>query len=412
MRRKVLAVTVGGEPDPIVKTLEQHNPDFTIFFVTTEPVGGSRRFLLEETEKGEPIPKRARLALDTYQVITLPNPDDFADCLERMLDALEEHSEAVDRLADYTGGTKTMSAALVVAALLHGWSLSLVTGERRDTVKVAKGTELARRVRTAPFFVTQTLLHVQTLYKRHEFASAAGLLNDLLAKTELPSKEAERLTTLHTFLQTLAAWDRFSYDEAYELLCAVGEVWPEGCKLLAHIRQGKRADYKVADLVGNALRRADQARYEDAVLRLYRGVELLAQLRLKLQYAQDPSDLNLDDQKLASLPPELMQRLRERKEKDDRAWVGLLEAYEILAVLGDPVGQVFREHQNPIKDLLCQRNRLFLTHGLSPIAQTDWERSHELAVTFLGRAFAALNLTFSSLKFPSWEEVCERIQGA
>lgn len=408
MRRKVLAVTVGGEPDPIVKTLEQHNPDFTIFFVTTEPAGGSRRFLLEETEKGEPIPKRARLALDTYEVITLPNPDDFAGCLELMLDALEEHSEAVDRLADYTGGTKTMSAALVVAALLNGWSLSLVTGERRDTVKVAKGTELARRVRTAPFFVTQTLLHVQTLYKRHEFASAAGLLNDLLAKTELPSKEAERLTTLHTFLQSLAAWDRFAYDEAYSLLRTVGKLWDEGCEFLAQIR--RRTVLSVSDLVGNACRRADQARYEDAVLRLYRAVELLAQLRLKLQYAQDTSDLNLDDQKLSSLPPDLMQRLRERKERDSRAWVGLLEACEILAALGDPVGQVFREHQAPIRDLLSQRNRLFLTHGLSPIARTDWERSHELAVTFLGRAFAALNLTFSPLRFPSWEEVWERIQ--
>lgn len=408
--RKVLAVTVGDEPDPIVKTIEQHGPEFTIFFVTTEPKGGSRRFLLEDTEKGHSILKRTGLSSETYEIITLPSPDDLEDCFKRMFEALKEHEDALERVADYTGGTKTMSAALVVAALLQGWTLSLVGGERRDTVKVAKGTELARRVRAASFFMEQTLLQVQTLYNCYEFAGASGLLNDLLAKVELPAKEQKRLTSLHTFLRALVAWDRLAYDEAYDLLYTVGKVWPEGCELLAQIRQGKRIDLSVADLVGNASRRADQQRYEDAVLRLYRAVELLAQLRLQNQYGQNTGNLNLD--RLTSLPQDLAQRLRERQEKDGCAWAGLVDAYEILVALGDPVGQVFRKHQTHINDLLNQRNKLFLTHGLEPIAKENWERSQKIAYFFLEEAFAALELTFSPLKFPSWEEVQERIQSA
>lgn len=412
MRRKVLAVTVGGEPDPIVKAIEQHRPDFTIFFVTTEPQGGSRRFLLEKTEKGEPIPKRAGLNPEAYEIITLPNPDDFADCLGRMSEALSEHSEAVERLADYTGGTKTMSAALVVAALLHGWNLSVVTGERRDIVKVAKGTELARRVHAFPYFVSETLRQVQELYESHEYAGAAGLLGDLLAQCELPGKEAERLTKLCTFLRALSAWDRFAYAEAYELLRTICEVWPKGCELLSQICRGIALGPGVSDLVGNALRRADQDRYEDAVLRLYRAVELLAQLRLRMEYDQDTASLDLDRLDLSRFPLDLAQKLRERKEKDGRAWAGLVEAYEILAALGDPVGRAFREHEAPIKDLLGQRNKLFLTHGLKPVTKEDWERSYKLAHDFLSQAFEALKLSFSPVVFPSWEEVQEGISSA
>ena len=408
MRRKVLAVTVGLEPDPIVRTVEWHRPDFTLFFVSTEPQGGTRRILLEDTEKRLSIIKRTGLSADAYEIITLPNPDDFADCFCRMVEAMKEHAAAGERLADYTGGTKTMSAALVVAALLLGWSLSLVTGERRDTVKVASGTELVCRVRAVPFFVEQTLIQTRVLYERHEFAGAAEILRELMGSTELPSNEQTRLTHLHTFLLALAAWDRFAYDQACNLLRTVGEIWPDGCAFLAQLLRGKKFHYKVADLVGNALRRADQGRYEDAVLRLYRAVELLAQLRLQ-NYGQDSSDLNLEALDLASLPSDLAQRLRERKEKEGRAWVGLVEAYEILASLHDPIGGAFHAQQAPLRDLLGQRNKLFLTHGLEPIRKEDWERSLQLAQEFLTRALQAAGLSFSPVRFPSWEEVMERI---
>ncbi len=401
--RNVLALTVGGEPDPIVKAIEQYRPDITIFFCTTEHGGGSCRYVRCRTEKGEPIVSRAGLTPEKYKIIELSEPDDFEDCFRRMSEALREHKDVWERVADYTGGTKTMSAALTVAALLQGWSLSVVTGERRDTVKVAKGTELARLVRASPFFLEQTLTQVQTLYEHHEYASAAELVEELLAEEEITEKEFKPMSTLHSFLRALAAWDRFDYNEAYQILRAVGRVWQEGCALVAQIVHCQKLNL-VADLVGNALRRADQRRYEDAVLRLYRAVELLAQLRLQAQDL-NTDNLDLDRLNLASLSPELAQKLCDRKEKEGRSWAGLLEAYAILAALNDPVGRVYRNHQAPLKDLLGQRNKLFLTHGLKPITKNDWERCLHLASSFLKEAFDECGLTFSPLQFPSWEEV-------
>lgn len=218
--RRVLAITVGGEPDPIATAVEQYEPDFTIFFVTTEPNGGTRRFLIEDTEKGQAILRRTKLPAEAYEIITLPNPDDLEDCFRRMYEALKEHNEAIERIADYTGGTKTMSVALVLAALAQEqeWNLNLVTGVRRDTVKVAKGTELARRIRLDQVRTTFALRLAQDLYERKEYAGAAQVLEELSAQGFLTGEESRRITDLCTFLRALAAWDRLAYEQALELM--------------------------------------------------------------------------------------------------------------------------------------------------------------------------------------------------
>jgi hypothetical protein len=51
-------------------------------------------------------------------------------------------------MADYTGGTKTLSAALVMAAVDCGISLYLTIAARDNLVKVERG-ELTQRVDTS-----------------------------------------------------------------------------------------------------------------------------------------------------------------------------------------------------------------------------------------------------------------------
>ncbi|MGC8963711.1 MAG: TIGR02710 family CRISPR-associated CARF protein [Candidatus Bipolaricaulaceae bacterium] len=405
--RRILAITVGGEPDPIMTSVKQHAPDFVLFFVTTRPSGGSRRYLVEDTERGRSILKSLGLSSEGYEIITLPHFDDFDDCFRRIDAALGEYEgKASERIADYTGGTKTMTAAMVAAAILRGWTLSVVGGQRRDTVKVVKGTELARRVQSASARVALVSSAARALYVQQEFAGAATLLQELFSQEELPGEESSRLGGLCAFLRALSAWDRFAYAEALNLLRSAPSLWREGPGILDQIFYEKGLSYRaVEDLVGNALRRAHQGRYEDAVLRLYRAVELLGQLRLQ-ERGLDPSDLDLDKLLAARLPEDLAKRLSQRKEKEGRAWVGLLDAYLVLATMDDPVGKLFSESwEKRIRDLLLIRNKLFLEHGLNPVDEETWQRAHDLALEFLSEAFQALGKAFAPVKFPAWEEL-------
>jgi len=51
------------------------------------------------------------------------------------------------------------------------------------------------------------------------------------------------------------------------------------------------------------------------------------------------------------------------------------------------------------------RNSLFLTHGLNPVAQAEWERARDLVQGFFADAFAALNRGFFPVKFPEAKEI-------
>lgn len=104
---RVLAITVGGEPMPVVTSVRHHQPDFVLFFATAEPQGGSRRLIVETTEKGDSIVNQTGLTPDRYKIVTIDYPDDLEDCYQRMCKAMQEFSQYEKRLADYTGGTKT-----------------------------------------------------------------------------------------------------------------------------------------------------------------------------------------------------------------------------------------------------------------------------------------------------------------
>ncbi len=396
--KKVLAVTVGGEPDPLIRVISTRSPDFVIFFATTEPGGGSRRYVEEDTEKGPSIVSQTSLSPNCYKIVEIRDPDDFEDCFSTMYQTLQGYQNAQERWADYTGGTKTMSAALVLSALLLGWELSLVTGPRRDTVKVQKGTEVVRRVHSSPFQREFVLRQVQLLYDHNEFASAADVLEDFLATVDSDPD----LTKLHAFLRALALWDRFCYPKAYEIMRTAARIWPKGCELLARLMC--EASYvAVGDLLGNALRRAKQERYEDAVLRLYRAVELLAQVHFRLKHNQDTSDLDLSRLKL---PQDLAEELRKRKESEGKAWVGLRDAYRVLEATGDPLGSlVGKKWKEPLLDLQFQRNQLLLAHGTSPITKEGWERAQRIAFNFIEEAQKVLRENMEPVIFPAWEEL-------
>jgi hypothetical protein len=60
----------------------------------------------------------------------------YLDC-SKAIDAVVQRFSNVTITADYTGGTKSMSAALVMAALeFPNVNLQLVSGSRSDLIKV------------------------------------------------------------------------------------------------------------------------------------------------------------------------------------------------------------------------------------------------------------------------------------
>src|SRR5207245_1390146 len=96
----------------------------------------------------------------------------------------------------------------------------------------------------------------------------------------------------------------------------------------------------VADLLANARRCATGRRFDDAVARLYRAVEALAQTRLRMEYGiGDTSHVPLEEL------PEGLRAAKAPQAQDGAVWLALQDAYTLLRERGDPLGECFRRRR-------------------------------------------------------------------
>lgn len=414
---KILALTVGGSCAPLVTAIQSYQPDWVCFFATGGPRGS--RIMVDDEGKpcrqttGEEQPSivaQTGLTPDRYEVVPLEDPDDlpglYEACVKKLRDLRQRYPDA-QCIADYTGGSKSMSVALALAALECGWELSLVRGQRPDLVKVANGTEMAGLVNAAGVRARRQMEEARRLFNAYAYTSAQAILESIVRSAPLPRKLEQHIRIWVVLCRGFDAWDRFDHQQAFQILQTVqSHIVPQWRFLKRLVGQDRPSGYEpVLDLVRNAERRAAQGRYDDAVARLYRALELLAQIRLRIAHQIDPSDVRLEQ-----LPPRLRPRYEKRLEmeadlgRERKLKLGLWDDYEVLAELNDPVGQVIMGHEGPLRDALSRRNQSILAHGTSPIREQEYRRIHKIAVDLIEAGLKAIDVQMEAPQFPELPE--------
>ncbi|TBR58409.1 hypothetical protein B4U84_21060 [Westiellopsis prolifica IICB1] len=171
---KILLVTVGGSFQPIVTSIRTLQPERVIFIASDGDKGSKSQVIGEGTpcevrrgteiiERLPNIPTQVELGdmpsgtlRDRFQpnrdLILIQNPDDLSECylkIHQCISQLQQTAPDDKILADYTGGTKTLSAAMVLAAVDSGISLYVtIAASRENLVKVERG-EATRLVDTS-----------------------------------------------------------------------------------------------------------------------------------------------------------------------------------------------------------------------------------------------------------------------
>lgn len=324
-------------------------------------------------------------------------------------------------IADYTGGTKSMSTGLVLAALdTGGVVLGVQVGLRTGLDKVVPGTQFTRFTHHHMPLVNRQRMSVASFFQRFDYPAAMALLENILAIPDLPPV-AEPLQQSLILARGLNAWDRFDHAAAWQLLNPFRAQYPPLIMFLEavvwsrrnldprfnQVISGQMGDrpkghgYElVQDLMLNAERRATQGRYDDAVARLYRALEMLAQAQLKLRYGLDTG--NLDTDKLPQPSRDLYQRRATKP--DGRIQIGLRDAYELLEGLPtagqgpDPVNKIYSAQKDRMRDFLGIRNSSLYAHGFSPIAKAEYQKAQDFATAFLNQAIAEVVKSDGRLK--------------
>lgn len=412
---KILLISVGGSPEPIIQSINRLRPDKLIAFCSAE----SREAFI-----GSVLPMTFNPAIDR-ETILAPDIQDLVACVRALHTGVPEklklfNGSYEDLVVDFTGGTKTMSVALAMALCDKVGTFVYVGGLQRGKNglgTVESGAECVLYQKN-PWdeLAVETLRDMAVLFNRCRFLSARDKAR--AAAVRSPTKKP-LFQALEDVCEAFYKWDNFYYQAAQKMLrqaesklrsvaaasndpClasfagAVGESLPvlervcrhmeclTSAKASAELTEDVDGSAIVMDLVANAIRRAElEHRYDDAVARLYSAVEKHAKLRLKAAYGIDNSDVDL-----AKIADEKFRGKLERECACERDGVKVVQiplhrSFELLRVLGDQVGRAYDVCRDNLAKVLTTRNMSLLAHGFAPVTEATYSALLDIALKFL-----------------------------
>jgi CRISPR-associated protein (TIGR02710 family) len=410
--RTVLLVNVGGTPAPIAFSIEHHKPKKVIFFASRD-------------SRSEIEPKVKPLLTHRWndqEIVTTPDHQDLVRCIEVLARELPERLNLLgcgwrDLIVDFTGGTKAMSAAVVLATISEAVEYSYIGGkvhDRSDDVRskgglgtVLDGSEAV--LRSANPWDTLAIdfkRRMTVLFNQGSFREAKQAAEEAIARVSRDRRWF--FEDLREVFDAYLRWSNFDYPKAVgplrnglKGLCRTST--PGLDRFLKQVEQdaerldlivpafralqtGKPADPDgvralLLDLVANAVRTVRLAhRPDDGVARLYSAIEKLGKFKLS-EHGIDNSRATPD-----AIPEGLRENFARRfldREKGTLKF-GLDASYRVLAELGDPVGLSYLAHETEISGLLDARNSSLMVHGWSPIKVENFDRMLSITLEFLG----------------------------
>lgn len=404
--KKVLVLTVGkGTVDelentvvtPFRKSFEKGEWALIVLLPSQETEANAR--LLEERFPQFPLRVRA---------LRKAKEEDNTDACFRHFDAelqrlIEEGWPREAITADVTRGTKAMTAALAVAAMAHRVGcIRYITGERDKRGTVIPGTEEIIDVPPRQALERQDV-NLAAEYLRAGNYRAVEALFPGAPKVVYPGHLRDEIQWLAWAAKLWGAWDRFDYKQAMRLAkrkdmpvqpparlswVLPGEAQTQVLEVLGGTAAPDARDNAgycralAADLLANAERRMREGQNEEVLVRLYRVLELMGQMRL-FAHGIDSGRVNPEEERVKAWLDALEEKERPRPNKENRLELGREKAARLLHFLESRKGGgEDLELAEKLKNLdwlgewgPAMRNRSILIHGFKARSR---EREGEL----------------------------------
>ena len=361
---------------------------------------------------------RTRLADRSVEIRPLPGNAD-----ENAIDSCYRHFDAAIAAlgqrgfvpaaltADFTRGTKAMSAALMLAAVRHGVAMTrYIEGNRDERGMVIPGSERIRGFAPEEALFARRLDEARALFQSGSFAAVQKLLAPETLADVSPDIRA-RATAIRELAAFCLAWDRLDYQAAEKALSkrdpnALPPEWraffpPDEVlswvALLAEPAQqadkqtmARRCQHLIADLLANARRRIAQGQYEDGLIRAYRILELLGQSRLFAQ-GYDSGRMPPEDPRVRNFLDTLKENEAKPQRRDSAYLFGREQVARFLKTQFSRDGFGERLLAFATKEGRCvvERNKSILAHGFDAVS-TGARDELEKALTGLERLFRDL----------------------
>ena len=411
-----MLISVGGASAPVIHSIKENKPDKVIFFV-------SRGSLPQIGKEVIPAVCAANGSFPPHLCVVTPDEQDLGVSIKALLTdvprAMRDFGielEPWPGMVDYTGGTKTMSAAVVWASARHSCQMSYIgsrkaasgdeAGRTKDGLGIVQNGYEFRFLRENPW---NTLAHFELadamiLFDKGLYGQTAATLSEA-ARRVSHDRRRRLLKLIGDVAGVYHKWDLFEYKTAGKgmerALPALKEMAEAGdpdiqnlkafadsvdatASTLARLNERSLSWEVVYDLLANASRRAEfDMRYDDALIRCYAAIEKAARHQLLKNYGIDNS--KCQPERVHESVRSEYQRKYSTIDKNGAAMLsfGLAASYELLRLMGDPMGVRFFAVPN-LQAKLTERNLSMLAHGVKTVTPEMFESLFQDAREVIG----------------------------
>lgn len=381
---KAMIMSLGGSIEPLIKSINTNQPERIVFLVSHDSVS-----LSGEIFKALPYKPTVEYEITEDPNLMFECYKSARRCIDRVS---KEDISPEDVLVDYTGGTKVMTAALILASAGYPYRFNYVGGDRRN--KGGVGTVIAgyekmfAEMSPWSIFAEEERRNVLALFNRRRFYAVSEIID--ACDRDLPVQIRDYFRFVRPLADGFLKWDQFEHRAALRYIDSglsrldnylhsnhdnpLETFLNEVKKCRAYLEQvitntdGMKKFHMIliGDLLNNARRKIIDKRYDDAAARIYRALELYGQIIF-----QEVAGCSNDKVKLELVPEKLKKEFFKKYHDPHSHYLKLpLSAtFDFLRFKEHEAGLRFFERKKEIKNIQSNRNASILAHGITPVTE-------------------------------------------
>ena len=402
-----LILTVGiGRDNPkklanaLYESVVQSRADLILFFVSKDSIK------MIDLIKDIYLNKKNK-EFDYYDIILVENFDDFDYCFDLISsEIIKLEKMDYEILISFNSGTKTMSVTSALAGALFDKQLMFLNAKRGEDNFFKGGTESLMPLNLYKYRDTLLVDKIMYLFNNNRFDAAKTLLDEI-------SDVAMNKDVFMDVFDAYYYFDNVQFDKALNKLentsKLLGSEYDEfkvqlnqniGALNIIKEKKDDRCYYILASILNNAKRRFDENKFDDAVARLYRSLELIAQIQLYNKYGINSKNVNLDILRKNNINSKFIKML-ERKKGNKK--ISLRQDYKLLSYYDDELGKFYDKNENKMKGLLDYRNNSILAHGLVSLDDKKFSKLNEKVFEFSRVLKPDIDYYIEKTKFPTFK---------
>lgn len=386
-------------------SIDSKDPDFICFFVSkdSKPTVESLKKVFNN-KFDEDFDE-----CHDYEFVENEAVDKFTEYFNEFKSKISELEDDYRILIDYTSGTKTMTMAAAFASMIFRKELFFVSGKREKGI-VVKGTEECVPQNLYQVYDELMINKIKGLFNNNRFEAGKVLVDEIIDTNEDKEVFSKLFDAYYYFdsvnhEKALEVFDIKEFQKAWPDLTKQFQLNIKALNIMNTFNQNSsngpaehnlKKYYMLASILNNARRREDENKFDDAVARLYRSLELIAQIRLSKEYGIDSSNVDIDVLRQNNIDEDYLSEIN----ISDEIKFGLTADYELLAQLNDDLGDFYLENKNQIRNILKFRNNSILAHGFDSCSKKEYDEFSEIVLKAANLLHNDMEKFIEETKFP------------